>query len=451
MIRSSFKKMNFKLLLVIFLTLLIPVIYRTTRIFFIGTTPDVWGFSIAGNLEWINVIFEVVEEMFLLPLFFSLRKIIKLKDIEDRNKKISWQIFLIMTIYIIMITFMIIFTRQLMNFMSVGLITEEAINFVRIEFLTRIFVVGVKLGAIFLIAKNLWKELIASLFLETIINILMDLFIVSDNSLSLQKGILWIGYDQLITSSFIFVVLLIFVYKKYDFSFSHTIPRVHFDRKSWNQHLYIGLESFIRNAFFIWFVIKTIDKLGSGYSEGDFWVMNSFIWDWLLLPIMALSQYLNRSQALDHDKKFSLKDRLIAPFILVGISVIIWIALIPTYDPFIRVVMNDEDHKLISHLAIISIGFYVVMAFNEPIDKVMIGDGKAQYILLQSIIVNIIVFIPYYYASKTMTISDVAIMMGTSIAVDSLITFAMFFVWIKSKKNTKNKNKYLNLFSRTKK
>ncbi len=90
--------------------------------------------------------------------------------------------------------------------------------------------------------------------------------------------------------------------------------------------------------------------------------------------------------------------------------------------------MNNKDSSLISHLAIISIGFYVVMALNDPIDKILFGDGKAHYVLFQSLVTNILVFIPYYFLKKTMTIDDVAIMMGIAMALDSTLTFIMLIL-----------------------
>lgn len=431
-IKKSFKHLNWKLLITIFATLLIPVIYRTLRMFFIGTMPGTWNFSMAANLQWINVMFEVLEEAFLLPLFFTLRNILK-SNKEDANRKISWQIIMISIIYLVAIIALISCTRQLTEWLDVKNVTNTTIKFIRIELITRWFVMLGKIGLVLLVAKNRWKELIVILALNTTINIFLDMFIASDNEQSLNMGILWVGYDQLLATSFVSMIYMIMIYKIYHYKAKDLIPLFFISRIDWKQYLYSGLESFVRNAFFIWFVIKTINKLDSSYNSGDFWVMNSFIWDWLLLPILALSQYMNRDQAFN-DERAPLKERLAAPFVIISITTVIWFALIPTYKPFIEVVLNNKDYEVIGHLAIISIGFYVSFAFNDPIDKILFGDGKAQYILAQSLIVNTVIYIPYYYLKDSMTIDDVAIMMGSAIALDSAITFVMFFVWFKNKR-----------------
>ena len=432
MIKKSFKGINWKLLIAIFTTLLIPVIYRTLRMFFIGTMPGTYNFSIAANLQWINILFEVLEEAFLLPLFFTLRNIIKSKNIKERNRKISWQISMISIIYFIAIVFFVIFTRKMVAFLSVQNVTEITIKFIRIEFATRWFIMIGKIGVILLIAKSKWKELILLLLLSTTINVFLDLFISSNNKLSLNKGVMWIGYDQIITSATMALFYILFIYRSYEFNLSHLIPKIFISWKDWRQCLYSGAESFVRNAFFVWFVIKTINKLGNGYNQGDFWVMNSFMWDWLLLPILALSQYLNRDQAFN-DKAKPLKERLLAPFIMIGFISLMWIVLIPVYEPFVRVVLNNGNYKIITHLILISLGFYITLAFNDPIDKILFGDGKAHYVLIQSVIVNVSVYIPYFYLTNSISLDGVAIMMGTAIALDSLITFVLFWFWARKK------------------
>ena len=55
-----------------------------------------------------------------------------------------------------------------------------------------------------------------------------------------------------------------------------------------------GLESFIRNAAFALIIIRMINEV---QEQGTFWVANSFIWGWLLLPILALGELIKRDTA----------------------------------------------------------------------------------------------------------------------------------------------------------
>ena len=431
-IKKSFKQFKWGLFLVILLTLLIPSIYQITRVHFVGDIPDSYSFSIAGNLQWINVIFEVLEEAILLPMFFTLSRILKLSE-GERNKKIAGIAYLIMIIYITMILFCMIFTKEFMQLMSSKHVNDKSISFVRIEFATRFFVMIGKLGSILLIAKKKWKELLIVLLVSTSLQIMLDLFIVSDNVFSAKKGITWIAYDQLIAGIVMSLIYMAIIKYRYSFKMNHLIPIFYLDFTSIKNHFYSGLESFIRNAFFIFFVIKTINKLDEGYSQGDFWVMNTFIYSVLLIPILSISQYLNRSSAIEET---DMKYKLTASLFIVLITVMLWLILIPTYKPFIRDVMNNSHYELINELVMYSLGFYVLMALNDPIDKFMFGTGKAHYMLIQSIVVNSSIYIPCYYLIDSITIQGVAIMMGSAVAADSLITFAMFtFYTMKGKIN----------------
>ena len=39
-----------------------PSIYTTVRVFFLGQLPGEWSFSIAGQLSWVNLLYEILNE-----------------------------------------------------------------------------------------------------------------------------------------------------------------------------------------------------------------------------------------------------------------------------------------------------------------------------------------------------------------------------------------------------
>jgi|GEM_PF-5449221 len=50
---KSIKTFNWRLWLVLATTLLIPALYQTIRIFFLGDMPNDWGINIASQLSWL--------------------------------------------------------------------------------------------------------------------------------------------------------------------------------------------------------------------------------------------------------------------------------------------------------------------------------------------------------------------------------------------------------------
>ena len=444
--KLSFKNLNWKLLLTIFLTLFIPVIYKTVRMHFIGDMPNTYAFSLAGNMQWINVFFEVLEETFLLPLFFIFKNIL---EKEKSNKKITGSILMISLMYLIVIIILESSADPLLKWMSPNTYSTETLSFIRIEFGQRFFQMLFKIGLTLLIVKEAWKSILIVLTTQTTLMIFLDTFVISDLKVSAKLGVPGVAIDDTITNTLLMLLTFVFIYKLFNFKASDLKPQFYIEKKYVMQSVFSGLESFIRNAFFIWFVIKTINNMDSNYSQGDFWVMNSFIWEWLLLPIIALGKYINRSSAFN---KGNIWEKAAAPFVIVTIVIIIWFILIPSYKPFFRTILNYKNIDVLFKLVVISIGFYILFAYNEIIDKIFYGSGKSQYLLIQSLITNIVVYIPYYYASSSMSIYDVAIMFGTGIAVDSFITFMMFlYVNIKNKRKGDEKLKNLKDWKETNK
>ena len=59
-ISSSLKRIDHRLFIALLLMGLCPTLYTTLRTFFLGQLPGEWSYSIAGQLSWINLIYEVV-------------------------------------------------------------------------------------------------------------------------------------------------------------------------------------------------------------------------------------------------------------------------------------------------------------------------------------------------------------------------------------------------------
>ena len=73
---KSLKNINWELFLSLLVMGLVPTIYTTVRVFFIGQLPGDWSFSIAGQLSWVNLIYEILNEAIILPLYFFMGKVV---------------------------------------------------------------------------------------------------------------------------------------------------------------------------------------------------------------------------------------------------------------------------------------------------------------------------------------------------------------------------------------
>ena len=86
-LKTSLKNINYKLFIALLIMGLCPTIYTTIRVFWLGQLPGEWSFSIAGQLSWVNLIYEVINEAIILPLFYFIGKVIlNKKELENRIK-----------------------------------------------------------------------------------------------------------------------------------------------------------------------------------------------------------------------------------------------------------------------------------------------------------------------------------------------------------------------------
>ena len=98
-LKTSFLNINHKLFISLLVMGLVPTIYTTLRVFWLGNLPGDWSYSIAGQLSWINLIYEVINEAIILPLFYFIGKVIF--DKKDLTNRMKTGLLITLSIYII--------------------------------------------------------------------------------------------------------------------------------------------------------------------------------------------------------------------------------------------------------------------------------------------------------------------------------------------------------------
>ena len=86
-ITKSLRNINWRLFVALLVMGLCPTVYTTVRTFFLGQLPGEWAYSIAGQLSWVNLLYEIVNEAIILPLFFFVGKVVEdKKEFTNRLK-----------------------------------------------------------------------------------------------------------------------------------------------------------------------------------------------------------------------------------------------------------------------------------------------------------------------------------------------------------------------------
>ncbi len=428
---NSMRKLNYKLLLALLLLGLIPTIYTTVRIFLIGQLPGDWGFNIASQLSWVNLLYEILQEAIILPMFFFIGRAFKQK--EDLENKVKTGFIFTGVIYAFLSIVIIIFARGLVNFMAQdATLVNETVTYIRLETIAAIFMTLVKFLLVVLVVINKEKYLYFVLGLQMILTITVDIFLVSTLPLSLDLGVNGIAISNMIVNAFL-ILLIVYIFKKEDINLLNK-KKISF---LWLKELFkvggiSGLESFVRNIAFMFMVIRMVNVVG---EQGTFWVANNFIWGWLLLPLIQLGEMVKRDVG---ESEEAIKEKTLGYFGVTTVVVVIWFLFSPLYKPFLRDVLLLENYESILNIVWISVGFYILFAYNNVIDSIFYGMGKTEYMLFQSIVINSIfygtLFILYVSGIYVPTLELIAFMFAAGIAFDSLLTYGMFYWMLKKRK-----------------
>lgn len=424
----SIKTFNWRLWSVIAVTLLIPAIYQTLRIYFLGDMPTTGGVDIASQLAWVNVIYEVIEEAFILPLFYLLGKSLNKKN-ELSNKTrtgllISGGAYLVLSIIIIACA------RPLCQFMATDPTTlEKTVNYIRLE--TVALTVGIlsKFITVLLVSINKDKYMYILLLIRMALSILLDIFFISKLPCSINMGVNGIAITNIIVS-IVLVVVAIIMLRKEDI---HVFTKEKLDFKWLKEYgkigLFSGLESLIRNIAYMLMVLRLVNAIS---ESGTYWVANNFIWTWLLLPATALYDVIKKEIA--EDKK-NIKDKFLGYVTISTLFSILWFISIPAWKPFIQHVLNCDAYETVFKIVLIQSGFYICYIFNCLFDGIIYGRGKTHLMLVQTIITNgtyyVIMFILWKANVFIPTLTSIALMFGGGMLLDLLTTIATYIYMVK--------------------
>ncbi len=422
-VKDSFKGINHKLFLALLILGFCPTVYTTTRVFFLGQLPGEWAFSIAGQLSWVNLIYEVVNEAIILPLFYFLGK-----DKSDKNafsNRVKTGLIVTFAVYSVLSLLIMIFVRPLLLFMA----TDESIldasgSYIRIESIANIFSVLAQFALVALVSVNKSKYLYAVTILRLLLSLITDTFLVSSLPVSLQLGVSGIGYSNIIVNVLLFGLSLMFLQKEgIDITGS---SKMNFE---WiKEFLKVGgisgLESFVRNLAYMVMISRMVNVVN---EQGTYWVANNFIWGWLLLPIIQLGELIKEEIA---ENKENVNKNTMGYFAITGIIVIVWFTSIPLWKGFMRNVLQFYDVDKLFGLVMILVGFYILYAFQNIFDATFYGLGKTEYMLFESIVTNTVyygfAFILYIKGIWVPTLTGIAFLFGVGMAFDSLVSLGAY-------------------------
>lgn len=420
---NSLKRINYKLFIALLVLGLCPTIYTTVRVFFLGQLPGEWSYSIAGQLSWINLLYEILNEAIILPLFFFVGKVINNK--KEFTNRLKSGLLITLGIYLIFSIFIIFATKPLLQMMATdSSIIDASASYIRIESIANIFTILTQFTMVALVTLNSSKAVYIMTGIKLMLCLLLDTFLVSTLPFSFNLGVNGIGYSNIIVNAILLIVSIFIlakenvnVFSKDSISFSWVKDFVKIGSTS-------GLESFVRNIAYMLMIVRMVNMVS---EQGTYWVANNFIWGWLLLPITQLAELIKQEVATDHE---NVKTNSLGYFAITSLVCVMWFVTIPLWKPFMTHILGFTDVEKLFQLVILLIGFYVLYAFQNVFDATFYGLGKTNYMLFESVVTNTIyygtAFILYITGVFVPTLTGIALLFGIGNAFDALVSLGAY-------------------------
>ncbi len=430
-IKLSLSTINYKLYFALLVLGLAPTVYTTMRVFFLGSLPGEYSFSIAGQLSWVNLLYEIINEAIILPLFYFIGKVAN--DKKEFANRVKTGMLMSLGVYLILSVAIVCFTKPLLSLMATDVnIFDASATYIRIESIANIFLILTQFTLVALVTINKSKYLYILTLARLALSLVCDTFLVSSLPISLTLGVNGIGYSNIVVNIVLLAVSLVLISKENISIFDKAKLNFAWVKEFIKVGGISGLESLVRNIAYMAMISRMVNVVG---EQGTYWVANNFIWGWLLLPVLQLSELIKQETAIDKD---NIRKNSLGYFGLTAIISVLWFISVPLWKPFMANVLQFNDVNKLFELVLVLVGFYVLYAFQNVFDSVFYGLGKTNYMLFESVATNTvyygIAFILYLTGVWTPSLIEIALLFGIGNAFDSIVSLGAFAYLLKKEK-----------------
>ena len=427
-IKRSLRHVNHKLFAALLVMGLVPTIYTTLRVFFLGQLPGEWAFSIAGQLSWVNLFYEILSEAIILPLFYFVGQV---KDDKAAfANRVRTGMLISLGAYAVLSAAVFVFAEPLLTLMATDpSILEASAAYIRIECIAHVFSILTQFALVALVTVNKSRYLYALTLAKLILCVVSDTFLVSTLPVSANLGVNGIGYSNILVNALLLAVTLLLLAKegirvfgrgKLDFAWAKDFAKI---------GGISGVESLVRNVAYMVMIARMVNVVG---EQGTYWVANNFIWGWLLLPVIQLGELIKQETAADRE---NIRRNSLGYFTITAAVSALWLLSIPVWKPFMTHILGFTDVDKLYGLVLLLLGFYVLYAFQNVFDATFYGLGKTHYMLFESVVTNTvyygIAFALYATGVWVPTLTGIALLFGIGNAFDSIVSLVAYRVLLK--------------------
>lgn len=353
-------KKDIKLFISLLIWMLIPSIYQLIRMNIINiNSVDI---NIFGQMEW----FDLIDEIFVTTLTIPLYSLLKINKTSKEKNGLAFIIsFSIYTIFTLIISTYISNISKFMN-------AEFASEYLKLQTFSLLTGFISTFCIMLLILNNDFKMVAILTIVKLAILSILD-FVFIDAFLELGAS-----YSEIITNLLIGIIALIIVYIGKYIRFGKV--NLHWLKDYLKIGLFSGLQIFLDNFIYAIMICKMVNAVS---ESGNYWVANNFIWGWLLIPIMVITEIIKKNNLEKLEFKNTWKYGLFIS--------IFWIITIPIWKWFIDVPMVSNSSIILPILYPL-VPFYLTYIISSFIDGWFISKGKTIYNTINSFLVNIVYY-----------------------------------------------------------
>lgn len=379
-------------------------------------------------MEWFDLIDETICAFLIIPMYSVLSKAYKRDDFNIVVFKLG---IIVVGLYALFSLGTFFYGIHLVNYMNPNEIDiAAAYRYLSLE--TIAFMIGI----VFSYASVVFLVIDKSRYMYAFLVAKILLALLADFALIPAMGIDGIAVSNIIANSImgaLAIGLLIYIKQlrpgKYN---KEDLPHL----KDWGRiGLFAGGQQFLDNIIYALMICRMVNAVS---QSGNYWVSNNFIWGWLLIPITCLVEIIRKDVGATG---YDLKQRNYYSITL--FTLILWFALIPSYQWFFRTVEGLDNPKVIFEIVVKNLGFYIAYALSQIPDAIFVGMGKTKYNLINSGICNIVYYGIWFILYKTgvviMSMDMIMIMFGVGNIVHWIVSLVEEKIFLRRELSIKNK------------
>jgi hypothetical protein len=190
--------------------------------------------------------------------------------------------------------------------------------------------------------------------------------------------------------------------------------------------LYSALDSLIRNAVYLVVVIRAMNLLE---EQATYWIVNTFYWNWMLLPALPLADVLKQDVADTSQEKLP-HWRKTSAYILFSVGIFsLWAVTFPAWEPFVDSVLQAANPDLVVELALQLAPCYAAFVLGCLMNAVFYAQGRTEFLVLGSFVVNLLLvalFLLMVHGQLPNTVQVVAAIFGIGLVAGALVTSCIY-------------------------